>query len=104
MVVPLEIALGLVVIAIGLVWTAMRSERSALRRALSVSTAIGALMVAIAGRFPPLPGETGFSPFVMAGVAVVAASILVGALATLIGFIRKPRHNGPHSGRADSDP
>jgi multisubunit Na+/H+ antiporter MnhB subunit len=98
MLVPLEIAVGLVVVAIALVWSAMRSEPSALRRATSVSAAIGAIMIAIAGRFPPLPGDRGFSPFVMAGVVVVVTSIVVSALATLIGLVRKKRPDGRPSG------
>jgi hypothetical protein len=98
MLVPLEIAAGMVIVAISLVWSAMRSERSALGRAASVSIAIGALMVAIAGRFPPTPGEAGLSPLVTAGVVVVTASIFVHAVATVVRLIKKARP-GDHPSR-----
>jgi hypothetical protein len=100
MLVPLEIAVGMVIVAISLVWSAMRWEPSALRRALTVSMAIGIIMIAIAGRFPPVPGQTGFSPFVMAGVVVFIASLALSAGATLVGVIRRNRPSRRPSGRA----
>jgi hypothetical protein len=78
MVLPLEIAVGLV----------------------AVSAALGALMIAIAGRFPPVPGQRGFSPFVTVGVVVVA-SIAVSAMATLLRLFRNKRADGRPSGGAE---
>src|SRR5918999_1446329 len=99
MMLPFEIAVGLVAVAVALVWSAMPSEPSPLRRASLVVMAIGALMIAIAGRFPPLPGQRGFSPFVNVGVVVVVASIEVSAAATVLRLFRKTRSNGrPSSG------
>jgi hypothetical protein len=73
---PLEIAIVLAVLSISLMRDAVRYEESAPRRAAMGLTALGGMVMAIAGRMPPLPGEKGFSPFVTVGGLMVTGGLI----------------------------
>jgi hypothetical protein len=73
---PLELAILFLVLAIWMAWDAMSREDSPSIRVAMVLSAIGSLMMAIAGRFPVSASETGWSP-----------AVTVGAYVTVIGII-----------------
>jgi hypothetical protein len=96
MLVPLEIAILFAATSVWLVWDALRREESAPRRAAMTLSAIGAMMVAIAGRFPLAPGVTGFSPFVTAGALVIVAGMVMSIIVGVVAFLGRRRlRNGP---------
>jgi hypothetical protein len=99
MLVPLEVALLLGALSVGLVWDALGREGSAARRAAMVLSAIGAMMMAIAGRFPLPPGVTGFSPFVIAGALIIVAGMVISIVIGLVEFFQRRRLGGS-TGRA----
>ena len=94
MLVPLEVAILLLVLSATLVWDALRREGSAPKRAALVVSALGAMMIAISGRFPLPPGTTGFSPFVTAGAVIVVVGFVVAGLVTVGDVVRRRRSRG----------
>jgi hypothetical protein len=88
---PVEIAILCFVLSFSLVWDALYREASPPKRTAMALAAIGGLMIAIGGRFPPGVGETGLSPFVTAGAVVVVAGLLVSSLLDLMEIFRKRR-------------
>jgi hypothetical protein len=101
MLVPLEIAILLLVLSATLVWDALRREESPAKRAAMVLSALGAMMMAIAGRFPLPPGVRGFSPFVTAGALIIVAGFAFSALFTLAGVVRTRRRRRGSAGPAE---
>ena len=87
--VPLEIAILLAAGSISLIWYAVRFERSAVQRGAAAVSAIGAMLMAVTGRFPTLPEQTGFSPLVTAGSWVLIAGLGISVIATIASIIRK---------------
>jgi multisubunit Na+/H+ antiporter MnhB subunit len=73
---PLEIVIVLAALSVSVMRDALRREESAPKRAAMGLTAVGGIMMAIAGRMPPSPGETGLSPFVTAGAMIVTGSLI----------------------------
>ena len=73
---PLEIAIVLAALSVSVMRDALRYEESAPKRAAMGLTALGGMMMAIGGRLPPSPGDTGLSPFVTAGSIIVTGSLL----------------------------
>jgi hypothetical protein len=59
------------------------------------------MMMAIAGRFPPLPGVRGFAPLVTVGAMIVVVGLVLSGLVTLVAVVRKRRHGGRPAGRAE---
>jgi hypothetical protein len=101
MLVPLEIAILLLALSVSLVWDALRREESSAKRAAMVLSAIGVMMIAIAGRFPLPPGVRGFSPFVTTGAMIVVAGFVFSGLFTLVAVVRKRRLRGGPTRRAE---
>lgn len=91
MLVPLEIAILLLALSLSLVWDALRREESGAKRAAMVLSAIGTIMIAVAGRFPLPSGVSGFSPFVTSGAVIVVAGFAVSGFLTLVALVRKRR-------------
>ena len=101
MLVPLEIAILLLALSVTLVWDALRREESGAKRAAMVLSAIGAMMIAIAGRFPLPPGVRGFSPFVTTGAVIVVAGFALSGLFTVVAAVRKHRLRGRSAGHGE---
>ena len=91
--VPLEIALALAALSISQVQSGMKSE-SAIDRVTSAIVALGGLMMAIAGRLPPAPGQRGLSGFVVAGAVVIGIGIGVRVIASAGSLIRQLAASG----------
>jgi hypothetical protein len=98
MLLPLEVAILLAALSVWLVWDTLRREDSAPKRGAMALSAIGAMMMAIAGRFPVTPGVTGFSPFVTAGALIAVSGMVISIAITAVAFLRR-RLGGP-AGRA----
>jgi hypothetical protein len=74
--IPLEIAIVLGALSISLMRDAVRYENSPPQRAAMGLTALGGMVMAIAGRMPPLPDETGFSLLVTIGGFMVTGGLI----------------------------
>jgi len=89
-----EVSLLFGALAIAMIRDAMRRDTSGPDRVGMVIAGLGAIMMAIGGRFPPLPGDVDPSATVMAGIWVMIGGLALRLLGSAALFIHKLSRSG----------